>query len=720
MRTQLNVFALLALLPLRGIAQDTSFILETQLPHPYIATSIGNGLFSVTTSSTSLSAAGSFASGVYDHTPGDVPRIAVLPAWNAIEVYDGDTWLQDVSPGASMLNSYRQRLDMYNGIVTTSYSWMDGKRITDINVETFVSRPNAHLAVVSVTITPQFDGRLMLRFPLSAWSPPRRMNLALLDKLEPGANGRMPSQWDVWYPGYMRVKSSGSDAKSGLVWLTAGVAGDSVEVGEASVVSMPRALRHPLISYSTGDTLAELNVAFDGEKGRQYIFSKFVSVVSSRESPAPVRAARQTALKAFARGYAKSRTENANAWHSLWSTDIVLEGNLSIQKAVHAMIFYLLCSVREGTAYSIPPMGLTTPGYYGHVFWDADTYIIPTLALMHPTLARSMVMFRSRTLGAARQNASMNGYAGAMYPWEADERGDETTPRFAAQNATHEIHISGDVAHAQWLYYLATGDLQWLVKYGYPVIRETAAYWSSRVTRNSEHDRYDVRDVVSVDEGLMGINNDAYTNAVAKANLECAVRASSLAGRKPDSRWDSIASKMYIPYDAARAIHPTYEHAPDSTFGSVVTLLDYPLGVTMPQEARRNDLDHAARRFLAEGGGAMMVETFYPVIAAEVRDTSLFQLLVPKTFEPHLRGPFLVLAETPTNDAVNFLTGAGGFLQQVIYGYTGVRLGPGGLMQAYPPLLPHGVKKLTLKNFTARGRQFTIVVDDSGLRRIDQ
>ncbi len=99
------------------------------------------------------------------------------------------------------------------------------------------------------------------------------------------------------------------------------------------------------------------------------------------------------------------------------------------------MIFYLLCSIREGTNFSIPPMGLSSSGYYGHIFWDADTWMFPAILLMHPEFAKSMVMFRYLTLEKSKEKAKANGYSGAMYPWESDELGYETTPKFAWQNA---------------------------------------------------------------------------------------------------------------------------------------------------------------------------------------------------------------------------------------------------------------------------------------------
>ena len=201
------------------------------------------------------------------------------------------------------------------------------------------------------------------------------------------------------------------------------------------------------------------------------------------------------------------------------------------------MLFYLLCSADSGTRLGIPPMGLSSGGYYGHIFWDSDTWMFPSLLLTHPDVAHSLVAFRARTLGAAVENARANGFRGAMYPWEADEQGHETTPHFAVQNARSEIHVTGDVAQAQWQYYLATKDSAWLAREGFPVIRGTAEFWVSRATRDSTTGRYHIANVVSVAEGMIGVTDDAYTNAVARKTLEVATAASLRLGKAADPRW---------------------------------------------------------------------------------------------------------------------------------------------------------------------------------------
>jgi hypothetical protein len=222
--------------------------------------------------------------------------------------------------------------------------------------------------------------------------------------------------------------------------------------------------------------------------------------------------------------------------------------------------------------------------------------------------------------------------------------------------------------------------------------------------------------VVSVHEGLIGVTDDAYTNAVARKNLEIATAASSRIGRRPDPRWVEVAAKLHLPYDSASQYYRTYEGAPDSTLGAVTPLLSYPLGVPMSRQAKQTQLRQAVRRLLKEGPGAMMGSTLLSVDAAELGDRALLDSLLPHSYQGHLRGPFLMLSETPTNDAVNFVTGAGGFLQQVIYGWTGLRLGESGLEPAFDPLLPSKIDRLVLRNVYSRGRRYDVLVDPTGRR----
>jgi trehalose/maltose hydrolase-like predicted phosphorylase len=693
--------------------RDSSFLLTSNDPARSPSGFIGNGHLGVVIPPLGIEAALSLMAGLYEQASADVPRIAAVPTWNAIGVFDGDRWLDGTMLGDSSVRGYQQVIDMRTGTARTSYEWIDGARRTGVQVQTFISRAAPGLAAIRLDLTPEAAGPMRVRFAVADRPPPTRLALATLERAQP--------DWgpaNIWYGGHMvlRSKNAALEPGGGRVWATSTPEGRTTLLAQVAAVAWSGDLPGARAGTRTADDTAAVEVAFDAEPGRTYTFTQLVSTVSSAETPNPLVRATREAATARAAGYDSIAADNARAWARRWETDIEIQGDPALQRVVRSMLFYLVSSADSGTRLGIPPMGLSSGGYYGHIFWDSDTWMFPSLLLTHPDVAHSLVAFRARTLQAARANARANGYRGAMYPWEADERGHETTPHFAAQNARGEIHVTGDVAQAQWQYFLATGDSAWLAREGYPVIRETADFWLSRASYDRAGDQYHIRNVVSVAEGLIGVADDAYTNAVARKTLDVASAASRRLGKKPDPRWARLAVKLHLPYDSASEFYRTYEGAPDSTLGWVTPLLSYPLGVPMSPRAKRAQLEQAVKQLLAEGPGAMMGSTLLSVDAAELGDRALVDSLLPHSYQGHVKGPFLMLSETPDNNAVNFVTGAGGFLQQVIFGYTGLRLGERGLEPAFPPVLPSGITRLVLRNVQARGRHYDVVVDSSGRR----
>ena len=696
-------------------AADSAFVLSTDDPGRKPSPFIGNGHLGLVVPPLGIGGSLSLLAGLYDQAPGDIPRIAAVPAWNAIEVFDGERWLPATASADGSVAGYRQAIDMRTGTAVTSYDWVDGARRTSVRVETFISRADPHLAAIRLQLTPQSRGGMRVRFALTAWPPPHRLALATLERTQPDWG---PAR--IWYPGHLvvRTRNTTLEPGGGRVWMTSTPEGRATTLAQVAAVAWPDDLPRAAGLTIASDAGAAVEVAFEASPGQTYTFSELVSVVSSARAPEPLARATRVAAAARSAGYERLADANARAWRRRWETDIEIEGDPALQRVIRSMLFSLLASADSGTGLGIPPMGLSSGGYYGHIFWDSDTWMFPSLLLTHPDVAHSLVAFRARTLSAARANARANGYRGAMYPWEADERGRETTPHFAVQNARSEIHVTGDVALAQWQYYLATADSAWLAREGFPVIRETADFWVSRATWDSTLGQYHIRNVVSVHEGLIGVTDDAYTNAVARRNLEIAQAASTRLGRRADPRWARVAGRLHLPYDSASQFFRTYEGAPDSTLGAVTPLLSYPLGLPMSAHAKRAQLEQAVRLLLAQGPGAMMGSTLLSVDAAELGDRALIDSLLPHSYQGHLRGPFLMLSETPTNDAVSFVTGAGGFLQQVIFGYTGLRLGEQGLTPAFPPVLPSRITRLVLRNVHARGQRYDVVVDSSGRRMI--
>ncbi|MGH7624801.1 MAG: hypothetical protein ACREOJ_05695, partial [Gemmatimonadaceae bacterium] len=691
--------------------RDSTFLLATTDPSRAPSPFIGNGRVGVVIPALGIGASRSLTAGLYEHADADVPRIAAAPAWNAIDVFDGDHWLAATPLADITLDRYHQVIDMHSGLARTSYDWIDGSRRTSVRVETFVSRADPYRAAIRLVLVPRTAGRLRVRIALAGWPPPHRLALARLTRAEPDWG---PSQ--LWYPGHMRVRSRSAlhTATGARLTMTATPEGRSTSLAEAATVDWARDLpRASARTVARGDT-AMVELAFDASPGVSYTITNVVSIVSSTTVASPAARAAQDAAAARRLSFDSLAARNAAAWNRLWNTDIEIDGDPALQRLVRSMLFYLLCSADSGTALAIPPMGLSSAGYYGHVFWDSDTWMFPALVLTHPAVARSLVAFRAHALRSAEANARAHGLRGAMYPWESDELGHETTPHFASQNAHSEIHVTGDVALAQWQYYLATGDSTWLAREGFPVIRATANFWVSRATYDSTRDRYDIRNVVSVAEGLVGVTDDAYTNAAARRNLQIAGAASTRLGVAADPRWAVVAGKLHLPFDTASQFFRTYEGASDSTLGVITPLLSYPLAVPMSDRAKRSALDQAVRRLSEEASGAMMGITLLSVDAAELGDRALVDSLLPYSYQAHLRGPFLMLSETPTNNAVNFLTGAGGFLQQVIFGYTGLRLDESGLEAQFPPVLPSPITRLVLHALHVRGKLVDVVVDSTG------
>ena len=671
---------------------DPTFLLETKTLTPYTRTYLGNGLMGVSSSQLGALPAQCFMAGVYDHAPGDVPRIAVLPSWNEVDVYNGRSWLSQAAIDSRSIRSYDQGLNMYDGALHTAYEWSDNNRVLSVQLDTFVSRSDPRLGVIQIALTPQFSGNLKIKLSVREWPEPHRYPLEKIQKLE-GEAAR--NQGAIWYPGHMiqQYHEAWVHPTDGLLQMMSQAEGGSTQVAEVVALDWPADLQSIRPATEHNPDSSVIRLSFTAQQGHTYVFHKYAAIESSLRSKNLIDSATSLAQQSRTRGYDSLLQDSAKAWHDIWEADILTPGDSELQTAIHSAMFYLLGSASKNGELSIPPMGLSSSGYYGHVFWDADTFMFPVLMALHPEMAKPMVMFRYRTLERARKNAERNGHSGAMYPWEADPDGSESTPRFAYQNALYENHVNADVALAEWQYYLATGDRNWLEQYGYPVIRETADFWVSRVSYNSRLEHYEIAKVVSVDESKIGVTDDPYTNAAAKKNLELAIAAAKALGRAPNPKWAEVEKKLYLPRKD-------------------IMLLDYPLELPLSENEKRAILQRARRT--GRQNGVMMEVEFFPILAAEMRDTGALDELLNNTYRPYLRPPFNVLPETPENNNVNFLTGAGAFLQQFIFGYPGLRFSAEeGLSRKFRPVLPPRVPQLVLHNVSVRGRRIDVSVPET-------
>ena len=162
--------------------------------------------------------------------------------------------------------------------------------------------------------------------------------------------------------------------------------------------------------------------------GESYTFSVVGTSITSAHHNDPLNEAERLTVYAKLEGRDRLLNFHQKAWAELWQSDIKIEGDDQAQQDVHSMLYHLYSFVREGTALSPSPMGLSGLGYNGHVFWDTEIWMYPALLVMRPELGKSMVEYRYQRLDAAKKNAFSKGFKGAMYPWESAESGVEETP----------------------------------------------------------------------------------------------------------------------------------------------------------------------------------------------------------------------------------------------------------------------------------------------------
>lgn len=737
------VAALLALTASSARAEsDASFLLHAGLEDlpSYFPGYLGNGYLGTLTAPLGTEATPTYLIAFMDYTAGDMSRPAQLPAWTEVDFSSSppggaQAWLNRARLDERHFAGYRQTLDLHEATLTTRYRYLDGRRASEVEVTTLVSEASPHLAATRLTITPDYDGVVHLSFPLLLWAdhaprfPLAQMAGPEMEEavaaygltLEP----RPPATADreaVWYPGHTEVRASDGDASTLSMWLD-GRAAQGLAMAMAAAVELPEGTAPESVSFHRDAYRMALDVAIWVQHGGSYTFTKYVAL--SREGwGGDVAQDLALAREARSGGFERLLAEHRAAWAQLWQSDILIEGDARAQQVAHSELYYLLASSTAGTAFSPGPDALT-PDYAAHVFWDSDTWILPALLLLHPERAQPIVDFRYRTLEPARQRAQAHGYQGAMYPWESDpENGTDQTPHSAVLLADTEIHVTADVAIAQWQYYLATRDREWLRTHGWPVIRDVARFWASRSTYNARAHRYEIPHVNSVAESHNDIPNDTFTNVSAARALAIAAAAARELGERPDPVWEKAAREMYVPLAPDGSHHlpfdPSIMSGSDDFGGGPVPLLFLPsLDLPMSPALRRGDYDYAVRPTpLARAGSSSMGIAPSMVAAATVGAADEGAALVAGNLNGGtLKPPFNVRTESARNNTGYFLTGSAGYLQALIYGFSGLRIREQGLVEAFPPVLPASWSSLTLRNVSFRGQRFDIHLgrDSSGV-----
>lgn len=436
----------------------------------------------------------------------------------------------------------------------------------------------------------------------------------------------------------------------------------------------------------------ELFFSIQLKKGETFCFSLVGSVCSSRDFFDPYNEAERQVIYAVHEGEEALMQAHYRLWDELWQGDIRIEGDDDAQRIVRFALFNLYSSCRGGSRLSIPPMGLSLQGYNGHIFWDTELWMYPPMLLLNQDIARSMLDYRFDRLPAARKKALAYGYRGAMFPWESDDSGEEATPTHAL-TGPFEHHITADIGIACWNYYCVTRDVRWLQREGYPLLKEIADFWTSRVTRNQDGS-YSIHNVTGADEYANGVTDNAFTNGAASLALKYACQAAEICGEKVPEIWREIGENIRVLQfeNGVTREHSTYKG--EMIKQADANLLAYPLGVITDEYRQRQDLEYYAERIDQKDGPAMSYSA-YCVQYARMGEADKAYEMFRRCYEPNLRKPFGVISETPTSNNPYFMTGAGGLLQAVLNGFCGLQITDEGIVQL-PSALPSHWKRVTV------------------------
>jgi beta-phosphoglucomutase family hydrolase len=268
-------------------------------------------------------------------------------------------------------------------------------------------------------------------------------------------------------------------------------------------------------------------------------------------------------------GFQGLLAEQREAWARRWDDALVcIDGDPDLERAVRFSLFHLMASVPTGGEAAVGPRGLTGPSYRGHVFWDADVFMLPFFAATCPSAARAMLEYRIRRLEPARRLAAQGGFRGARFPWESARTGEDVTPTvdvmpigppMAISTGQHEEHIVADVAWAAVQYAAWTGDEAFLAGSGRPLVLDTARYWASRVRVDARGAHID--GVIGPDEYHEQVDDNAYTNVMARWNLLRAAELAEAGGdvaRHETTTWREIAEALVDNYDPISGVYEQF------------------------------------------------------------------------------------------------------------------------------------------------------------------
>ena len=635
-------------------------------------------------------------------------------------VDDEPFWL----PHAHVL-SFDRRLNMKSGTLDREILWETpaGKQVS-IKSRRLVSFLHRHVAAISYQVT-----------LLNAEAPVVLSSEMIANESSPKRIRHDPRQATV-FTGKVLVprKSYARDQRIVLCHET-----------EKSGMTLSCAIDHRLdtecpASWHTdyGEDSGRVVVSLTATPGQPITLIKYIGYHTSRTAPPDEMCARveRTVDRAVEDGFAHLLQCQEDYMQDFWQrSDIEIttdpatapRSTAEVQQAIRFNLFHVLQASARADTTGVPAKGLTGQAYEGHYFWDTEIYLLPFLIYTAPRVAKNLLRFRHGLLDKARQRARQLNQKGVMFPWRTIN-GEEASAYYAA--GTAQYHINADIIYALKKYVQATGDEEFLFHEGAEMLVETARLWADLGFYSARRDgKFCIHGVTGPDEYNTVVDNNAYTNLMARENLRYAAQTvDALREQRPDlytalahtthlapgevAEWKRAAEEMYIPYDSRLGITPQdeefleqkrwdLEHTPPDNFP--LFLFYHPLTIYRHQLIKQADLvlamlllphefsaDLKKRNFefydpLTTGDSSLSA-CIQSIVAAEVGDMA-------KAVEYARVASLMDLGDVAGNvkDGCH-IAAMGGVWMIFVYGFAGMRDYTGQL--CFRPRIPRALQRL--------------------------
>ncbi len=496
--------------------------------------------------------------------------IVNVPDATIIELYVDD---EPLFVPTARTPEYERVLDMRRGVLSRDLEWAapSGKHVR-VRSSRLVSFEHRHVLAISYEVIVDRPAPVLLRS-------------RIVNRANAGAEGglRTTSEGDPRLGtrlGRRVLESRLVERDEGRIVLGYQTveSGMTMAVGVEHVFDIPSP--HGVTITADADA-SECLVAIDAEPGMPIRLVKYATYQSSRSAPVADLAlrCRTTLDRVRSVGFDGLVAAQRSCLDRFWDrADVTLEDTVRhpvrMQQAVRWNLFHLAQATWRAEGAGVPAKGLTGDAYDGHYFWDTETWVVPFLAYTQPRIARNLLRFRHSMLDQARARARDLDLEGALFPWRTIG-GEEASAYYQA--GTAQFHINADIAWAIRRYVDVRDDVDFLVETGAEILVETARMWADRGFYGADG-CFHIHGVTGPDEYTALVDDNAYTNLMARLNLNYAVSTlERLAAERPDAyaglcsdlgigpdepaAWRRAAEQMYVPHDPETGITPQ-----DATF----------------------------------------------------------------------------------------------------------------------------------------------------------